>query len=140
MNRGRRKEEIERAYQIQVAAGLRGAAQFGAVGLGTAAIAHHYWPTFRRQTLPFKAWLVSIVAVFGLCIHAENALQAHELEQRLKENKIRREARVDLARRGLVATETEIAKWKEQRERALDAAAAQAKQDATTAQASASEQ
>ena len=47
MNRERRKEEIERAYQIQVAAGLRGAAQFGAVGLGTAAIAHRYWPAFR---------------------------------------------------------------------------------------------
>ena len=85
MNRERRKEEIERAYQIQVAAGLRGAAQFGAVGLGTAAIAHRYWPAFRciskcsravendvtllllfpcqtlrKQTLPFKAWLVSI--------------------------------------------------------------------------------
>ena len=61
------------------------------------------------------------VAVFGLCIHAENALQAHELEQRLKENSLRREARIDLARRGLVATETEIAKWKEERARAAAA-------------------
>ena len=80
------------------------------------------------------------VAVFGLCIHAENALQAHELEQRLKENSLRREARIDLARRGLVATETEIAKWKEERARVREAAAAQAEQDATTVQASASEQ
>ena len=61
------------------------------------------------------------VSVFGLCIHAENALQAHELEQRLRENTLRREARLDLARRGLVATETEIAKWKEERARAAAA-------------------
>ncbi len=47
MNRNRRKDEIERAYQVQVTAGLRGAAQFGAGGLGAAAIAHRYWPGFR---------------------------------------------------------------------------------------------
>ncbi|KAI9001185.1 hypothetical protein BD414DRAFT_473886 [Trametes punicea] len=112
MDRGRRKEEVEKAYQIQAKAGVRGALQYGAVGTGLAAIGHYAWPAFRRQTLPFKAFLVSIVSVFGLCIHAESALQAHELEQRLRENTIRREARLDLARRGLVATETEIAKWK----------------------------
>ena len=75
-----------------------------------------------------------------MCIHAENALQKFELQQRLHENSIRREARIDLARRGLVATETEIAKWKEERTRAREAAAAQAERDATTVQASASEQ
>ena len=56
MNRDRRKEEVEKAYQIQVEAGLRGAAQYGAVGLGLAAIAHHSWPAFRcvrlAATLP----------------------------------------------------------------------------------------
>lgn len=65
------------------------------------------------------------VSVLGMCIHAENALQKHELAQRLRENYLRREARVDLARRGLVATETEIAKWKAERARAEAAAAAQ---------------
>ena len=73
---------------------------------------------------PSYPCLLCTVAVFGLCIHAENALQAHELEQRLKENSLRREARIDLARRGLVATETEIAKWKEERTRAREAAVA----------------
>ena len=52
MNRDRRKEEVEKAYQIQVEAGLRGAAQYGAVGLGLAAIAHHSWPAFRCVRLP----------------------------------------------------------------------------------------
>lgn len=65
------------------------------------------------------------VSVFGLCLRAESALQQHELEQRLRENSIRREARIDLARRGLVATETEIAKWKAERARAEEAAAEQ---------------
>ncbi|KAI1792924.1 hypothetical protein LXA43DRAFT_943277 [Ganoderma leucocontextum] len=140
MNRDRRKDEIERAYQVQVAAGLKGAAQFGSAGLGAAAVAHRYWPAFRRQTLPFKAWLVSIAAIFGLVIRAENALQAHEHGERLRENSIRREARFALARRGLVPTETEIAKWKEERAHAREAAAADAEQEATKVQASASEQ
>ncbi|KAI0829438.1 hypothetical protein BC628DRAFT_1417161 [Trametes gibbosa] len=112
MNRGHRKEDVEKAYQIQAEAGAIGAAQYGAVGLGLAAIGHYSWPAFRRQTLPFKAFLVTIVSVYGLCIRAEKALQTHEHEQRVHENAIRREARFDLARRGLVATETEIAKWK----------------------------
>ena len=47
MNNERRKEELEKAYQVQVQAGLRGAAQFGAVGLGLAAIGHYSWPSFR---------------------------------------------------------------------------------------------
>ncbi|KAG6911669.1 hypothetical protein DXG01_007919 [Tephrocybe rancida] len=46
---------------------------------------------------------------------AENALQAHEAEQRYVENKVRKQARYDLTRRGIVATETEIAKWKRER-------------------------
>ncbi|KAG6890914.1 hypothetical protein C0995_000871 [Termitomyces sp. Mi166 len=45
---------------------------------------------------------------------AENALQAHEAEQRYVENDMRKQARYDLARRGIVATETEIAKWKKE--------------------------
>lgn len=52
------------------------------------------------------------VTIFGLVFGAENALIAHENERRREENIIRREARIDLARQGLVGTETEIAKWK----------------------------
>ena len=37
---------------------------------------------------------------------------AHEAVRRREENIIRREARLDLARRGLIGTETEIAKWR----------------------------
>jgi hypothetical protein len=43
---------------------------------------------------------------------AENALLIHEAAKRKEENIIRREARMDLARQGLVGTETEIAKWR----------------------------
>lgn len=58
--------------------------------------------------------------ICGLIFAAENALLAHESERRREENIIRREARYDLARRGLIATETEIAKWKEARVRSAD--------------------
>lgn len=54
--------------------------------------------------------------IFGLVLSADNALLAHESERRLSENKIRREARIDLARRGLVGTETEIRKWRAERD------------------------
>ena len=43
---------------------------------------------------------------------ADEALLSHEHVERKAETDLRREARLDLARRGLVATESEISKWK----------------------------
>ncbi len=88
--------------------------------------------SIRLPPKPHLPTHVRKVSVLGLCIRAETALQQHELEQRLRENSIRREARIDLARRGLVATETEIAKWKAERERArAEVAAVVAEQQAS---------
>ncbi|KZT12993.1 uncharacterized protein LAESUDRAFT_740232 [Laetiporus sulphureus 93-53] len=115
MDRATRKQDMETAYQVQSKAGVVGAARFTAVGLGLVILAHYTWPTFRRQTLPFKGFLVTISTVFGLVLGAENALLVHEAEKRLTESAIRKQARIELARRGLVATETEIAKWKAER-------------------------
>jgi len=52
------------------------------------------------------------VTIFGLVLGADNALLAYEAAQRHRENLIRREARIDLARQGILPTETEIANWK----------------------------
>lgn len=52
------------------------------------------------------------VTITGLVFGAESALMEHENRRRREENILRREARLDLARRGLIGTETEIAKWK----------------------------
>jgi hypothetical protein len=59
--------------------------------------------------------------IFGLIIYAEGALQKLEAEERLRESAIRKEARIELTRRGMVPTETAIAQWKEERLRALAA-------------------
>jgi len=79
--------------------------------------AHHTWPVFRRQTLALKGFLVSIFTIYGLVSGADSALLSHEHQQRLAENDLRREARIDLARRGLVATESQIMEWKDERKR-----------------------
>jgi hypothetical protein len=50
--------------------------------------------------------------VFG----AEKYLLRFESEQRDSENDLRRQARNELARQGIIATETEIKKWKGQRD------------------------
>lgn len=88
----------------------------------------------RRQTLALKGFLVSIcqsrlyckspranfnfvVTIYGLVSGADTALLSHEHQQRLVENDLRREARIDLARRGLVATESQIMEWKDERKR-----------------------
>lgn len=47
---------------------------------------------------------------------AERALFEHENRKRREENILRREARLDLARKGLIGTETEIANWKAEKE------------------------
>lgn len=84
MDRATRKEDVERAYQLQAKAGLAGATRATVLGIGLAVLGHYTWPTFRsvhsslsvkqlspsrrwstrhvsrRQTLPFKGFLVSI--------------------------------------------------------------------------------
>ena len=44
---------------------------------------------------------------------ADNALLKFETRQRIEESAIRKEARMELAKRGLVPTETEISRWRE---------------------------
>lgn len=64
------------------------------------------------------------VTIFGLVTYAEAALQALEREERVRETAIRKEARLDLSRRGMVPTETAIALWREARQREVAEAAA----------------
>ena len=172
MDRATRKEDVERAYELQAKAGLAGAARATVLGLGMAVLGHYTWPTFRSvSSQPLRAaaltpavhgpptvclggkhyrskasWSPSVCpkmfaprsralmpcllgTVFGLVLGAENALLAHEAERRQTEGAIRKQARIELARRGLVPTETEIAKWKAEqfaaRQADLDAAQAQ---------------
>lgn len=119
-DRSQLRREVDAAYTVQVKAATKGAAQAGAFGVGVVTFAHYAWPLFRRQTLPFKAFLISGFTIAGLVIGADNALLTHEAERRLTEHAIRREARIDLARRGLIGTETEIAKWRAERTRQME--------------------
>ena len=56
---------------------------------------------------------MTIATVFGFTMSADNALLKFETHQRIEETAIRKEARMELAKRGLVPTETEIARWRE---------------------------
>jgi len=117
MTRTQQREDIDRAYEIQSRAAIEGATRTTAIGSGLVIIAHHTWPAFRRQTLAFKGFVISAFAISGLVFGAESALQQYENVRRREVNVIRREACLDLGRRGLVATETEIANWKAEKER-----------------------
>jgi hypothetical protein len=65
----------------------------------------------------FWANSVFLVTIYGLVSSADTALLSHETRQRQTENELRREARIDLARRGLVATESQIMKWRDDHKR-----------------------
>ena len=56
---------------------------------------------------------MTVTAIFGFTLSADNALLKFEARQRIEEAAVRKEARIELAKRGLVPTETEIAKWRE---------------------------
>jgi len=85
--------------------------------LSLAFIGHHTWPFFRRQTLAFKGFLVSGFTIWGLVVGADTALLRHEEKKRVADAALRREARIALASRGLVGTESEISKWKAEKEK-----------------------
>jgi len=116
MDRIRRREQADRAYELQVKQGSLGALKATALGLGLVIVTHHTWPLFRRQTLAIKGFLVSSFTIFGLVTGADSALLSHEAEHRRVEDRLRREARIELAREGKVGTEPEIAKWMARRE------------------------
>lgn len=69
-----------------------------------------------RQTLALKGFLVSSASVTGLVMGADNYLLKYESQQRYQENELRRKARNDLARQGIIATESEIRRWKQRKE------------------------
>jgi len=109
----RRQKDADEAHRIQVKAGFLGATQGTAFGIGATTLGHVYSPFFRKQTLPLKVFLVTAAAIFGFTLSADNALLKFETRQRIREAVIRKEARMELAKQGLVPTETEIAKWRE---------------------------
>ncbi|KIY72934.1 hypothetical protein CYLTODRAFT_387780 [Cylindrobasidium torrendii FP15055 ss-10] len=114
----RRQEDADRAYDIQMTAGLKMGGRATAGGIGLAIIAHYAWPAFRRQTLPFKAFLVCGFAVSGVVFGAEGALLEYESVRRAEENNVRRQARIELGRQGIIPTESEIARWRSAKEQA----------------------
>ena len=58
-----------------------------------------------------------VVTIFGLVVTADDALLKHEARYRLKINALRKEARIDLARRGIIPTETALRQWQAEREK-----------------------
>ncbi|CAK5263078.1 unnamed protein product, partial [Mycena citricolor] len=110
----RTRDDVEQAYTLQIKSGLQGAFRGLSTGLGLTIIAHYSWPWFRRQTFPFKGFLVCTSTLFGMVISAEAALQEFEAVRRHEENEIRNRARLDLARQGIIPTETALRKWKEE--------------------------
>ena len=70
--------------------------------------------SLRRQTLAFKAFLTSGATIFGLVVGADTVLLSHEGKQRSEEEMIRRRARTELGRQGIVASEGNIEKWKDE--------------------------
>jgi len=113
-DRSRLRTDVDKAQKLQMEAGIKGALQYTGLGLGAVTIGHS-WPLFRRQTLAFKAFLVSAFTIFGLVVAADSALLKHEARQRSESTALRKEARIDLARRGIIPTETAIRKWQAER-------------------------
>ncbi|KAK1923791.1 hypothetical protein DB88DRAFT_313337 [Papiliotrema laurentii] len=97
----------------QRATHLQGAITWTIFGAAACTIAHFTWPAFRKQTLGLKAFLTSSATVAGLVIGADSHLLKYEAETRRRENDLRRLARNELAKEGIIASEGEIRKWRE---------------------------
>jgi len=122
-DRSRLRTDVDTAHNLQINAGIKGAVQFTGLGLGVVTIAHHSWPLFRRQTFAFKTFLVSAFTMFGLVVTADNVLLKHEARRRAEIAALRKEARMDFARRGIMPTETAFREWEAERENGRESTA-----------------
>lgn len=77
-------------------------------------MAHHLFPGFRRQTLALKGFITSGFVIFGFVVGADTVLLTHEGQQRSHENMVRTRARAELGKKGIVASEKEIERWKDE--------------------------
>jgi len=111
-DRSEKRQRVDAAHDLQIRAAITGGAKYTALGAGLVTIGHFGWPAFRRQTPAFKTFIVTAFLIFGVVVDADRALFKHQLEERTRESDIRRRAVMDLGRRGIIASEPEIAKWK----------------------------
>ena len=95
-------------------AALKGAIMYTALGASTCFMAHHLFTGFRRQTLALKGFLTSGATIFGFVVGADTVLLSHESQERSGENLVRSRARMELGKKGIVASEKEIEKWKDE--------------------------
>jgi len=121
------KRDADEATWLQTKGGILGGLRWTGYGLAAITIAHFTIPVFRRQTLAIKGFLVTGFTCFGLVVGAETYLQAFERKQRSEENEVRRQARYELAKKGLIATETNIHKWRQEQASKIASAAASGK-------------
>ncbi|SPC64247.1 uncharacterized protein UHOD_05104 [Ustilago sp. UG-2017b] len=109
-----REEQIESAYELQRSAAMKGALLYTALGASSCFMAHHLFPGFRHQTLALKGFITSGFTIFGFVVGADTVLLSHESQQRSEENMVRSRARAELGKKGIVASEKEIEKWKDE--------------------------
>lgn len=64
-----------------------------------------------------------LVTMFGLVVTADSVLLKHEAKQRSEIGALRKEARIALARRGIIPTETAIREWQRERENDIECSA-----------------
>ncbi|GJJ07371.1 hypothetical protein Clacol_001573 [Clathrus columnatus] len=92
MDHRRRREQADRAHEIQIKSGTY------------------------SHALELTLFLIG--TIFGLMVGADTALLRYELDQRIVDDRLRREARIELSRQGKIGTEPEIARWIAQKEEA----------------------
>jgi hypothetical protein len=64
-----------------------------------------------------------LVTMFGLVVTADNALLKHEARRRAEMAALRKEARMDFARRGIIPTETAFREWQAEQENVKESTA-----------------
>ncbi|PLW18906.1 hypothetical protein PCANC_11562 [Puccinia coronata f. sp. avenae] len=107
-------EDHQIAYSLQVKGATEGGIRWATYSTILCGIGHLYWPFFRKQTLAFKGFLVSSATMSGMVIWADYYLLRHEKKIRRADDMMRRQARQELGERGIIATETELNKWKQE--------------------------
>lgn len=113
----RPSQHSEEAHKRAVRGGIIGGAQYLVAGSVLGTIFHYSWNTFRRITIPGKAYLLTSFILVGVWVNADKEMVAYERAYAQSQSADRRAIYDEIFSRGSIPNESQVRQELEKRQR-----------------------